>query len=81
MTDDSNTPSQDLKEWESGNEPATDAQLIHAEALAAEAGEPMPDETISKAEAAEKIEELKSKVGEENEDGMDAELSDNLTLR
>jgi hypothetical protein len=51
----------DPEEWSTGDEPITDAQRDYLSALAAKAGEPMPEEDLdrlTKAEASERIDEL-----------------------
>jgi hypothetical protein len=52
----------DPEEWKTGDEPMTGAQESYVHTLAREAGEEVPEE-MSKAEAAEKIEELQQKTG------------------
>jgi hypothetical protein len=51
----------DPEEWKTGDEAITDAQREYLSALAAEAGEPIPEEDLNrltKAEASERIDEL-----------------------
>lgn len=51
----------DPEEWETGDEPITDAQREYLSALAAKAGEPISEEDLdllTKAEASERIDEL-----------------------
>lgn len=52
----------DPSEWTTGNEPMTGAQESYVHTLARQAGEDVPDE-MTKAEASEKIEELREKTG------------------
>ncbi len=49
----------DPSDWVTGDEPATGPQLSYLGTLAREAGEDAPED-ISKAEASQKIDELKS---------------------
>ena len=51
----------DPEEWQSGDDPITDAQREYLSALAAKAGEPISEEELdqfTKAEASERIDEL-----------------------
>lgn len=52
----------DPEDWKTGDEPMTGAQHSYLETLSTEAGETF-DETLSKAEASKKIEELQHKTG------------------
>ncbi|HEK20644.1 MULTISPECIES: DUF3072 domain-containing protein [unclassified Mucilaginibacter] len=52
----------DPDEWTTGNEPMTGAQHSYLKTLSDEAGEDF-DETLSKADASKKIEELQHKTG------------------
>ncbi|MEZ2336329.1 DUF3072 domain-containing protein [Mucilaginibacter sp. RCC_168] len=52
----------DPEDWKTGDEPMTGAQHSYLETLSAEAGETF-DETLSKAEASKRIEELQHKTG------------------
>ena len=52
----------DPKDWTTGDEPMTGAQRSYLHTLAGEAGEQIPDE-MTKAEASERIEELRQKTG------------------
>jgi hypothetical protein len=49
-------------DWKTGDEPMTGAQHSYLETLSSEAGEEF-DETLSKAEASKKIDELQHKTG------------------
>jgi hypothetical protein len=73
MTDDL---TRNPKDWKSGNYPPTDAQRIYLDALSSEVGEPTPKESITRAEASEKIEELRVKTGKDGDDETDTELGD-----
>jgi hypothetical protein len=52
----------DPKDWTTGDEPMTGAQKSYLKTLSEEAGEEM-DETLTKAEAAERIDALQKKTG------------------
>lgn len=52
----------DPDDWTTGDEPMTGAQKSYLSTLCEEAGEEM-DESLSKAEAAKKIDELQQKTG------------------
>ena len=52
----------DPDEWKTGDEAMTGAQHSYLETLSTEAGEEF-DETLSKAEASKKIDELQHKTG------------------
>jgi hypothetical protein len=50
----------DPDEWKTGDEPMTDAQRSYLKTLCQETGEEL-DETLSKAEASKRIEELRER--------------------
>ena len=50
----------DPDEWKTGNEPMTDAQRSYLETLCRETGEEF-DETLSKADASKRIDELRQR--------------------
>lgn len=52
----------DPDEWVTGDEPMTGAQASYLRTLSQEAGEPF-DETLTKAEASKRIDELQEKTG------------------
>ncbi|HEU5013310.1 MAG TPA: DUF3072 domain-containing protein [Roseiflexaceae bacterium] len=52
----------DPEDWTTGDEPMTGAQKSYLTTLATEAGEEI-DETMTKAEASKKIDELQQKTG------------------
>jgi hypothetical protein len=52
----------DPEEWTTGDEPMTGAQRSYLQTLCQEANEPM-DETLTKAQASERIEALQQKTG------------------
>jgi Protein of unknown function (DUF3072) len=54
------TLQRDPDEWKTGNEPMTDAQRSYLETLCRETGEEF-DETLSKADASKRIEELRER--------------------
>ena len=53
----------DPKNWVSGDDPMTGAQASYLTTLCEEAGEDLPANDLSKAEASLRIDELKSKLG------------------
>lgn len=55
----------DPKDWKTGDEPMTGAQESYLETLASEAKEEV-DTDLTKAEASEKIDELRKKTGRDN---------------
>jgi hypothetical protein len=61
MSDQSNTE-KDPDTWVTGDEPMTGAQKSYLETLSQEAGEEL-DESLSKADASKRIEELQQKTG------------------
>lgn len=52
----------DPKDWTTGDEPMTGAQQSYLDTLAREAGEPV-DADLTKAEASQKIDDLRHKTG------------------
>ena len=52
----------DPEEWVTGDEPMTGAQASYLKTLSQEAGEEF-DETLSKADASKRIDELQEKTG------------------
>jgi hypothetical protein len=56
-------PEKDPSDWVTGDEPATGPQQSYLTTLAQQAGEQVDLEGLSKAEASEKIEELKASAG------------------
>jgi hypothetical protein len=55
----------DPADWVSGDEPMTGAQASYLATLSEEAGEALPPEGITKAEASQRIDALKGKLGRE----------------
>jgi hypothetical protein len=53
----------DPANWVSGDEPITGAQASYLTTLSEEAGEPAPPEDLTKAEASQRIDTLKAKLG------------------
>lgn len=53
----------DPDNWVTGDEPATGAQKSYLATLCEEAGEELPPEGISKADASKRIDGLKEKLG------------------
>jgi hypothetical protein len=56
------TAEKDPSDWVTGDEPATGAQQSYLHTLARQAGEDVPEE-LTKAEASQKIDELKDETG------------------
>ena len=52
----------DPNDWATGDEPMTGAQKSYLKTLSEQAGEPF-DDTLSKADASKKIDELQEKTG------------------
>lgn len=52
----------DPSDWVSGDDPMTGAQKSYLTTLAEQAGEALPTDHLSKAEASEKIDALKAKL-------------------
>jgi Protein of unknown function (DUF3072) len=52
----------DPSEWTTGDEPMTDAQASYLKTLSDEASEPF-DESLSKADASRRIDELQARTG------------------
>ena len=55
-------PEKDPEDWTTGDEPMTGAQRSYLKTLCQEAGEEF-DETLTKAEASKRIDELQRKTG------------------
>lgn len=53
----------DPADWVSGDEPMTGAQASYLTTLSEEAGEPLPPEGLTKADASKQIDALKNKLG------------------
>ena len=65
-TEPNNELERDPNDWKTGGEPITEAQKSYLQTLATEAGEEVDGvEDLTKAEAAEKIDELQAKTGRE----------------
>jgi hypothetical protein len=60
--DDNSNTVKDPDEWKTGDEPMTGAQRSYLKTLSDEAKEPF-DDTLSKAEASKRIDELQEKTG------------------
>ena len=56
-------PEKDPSDWVTGDEPVTGPQASYLSTLAQEAGEQVDPESLTKAEASQKIDELKSQTG------------------
>lgn len=55
-------PEKDPSDWVTGDEPMTGPQMSYLRTLSQEANEPF-DESLTKAQASERIEELQGKTG------------------
>jgi hypothetical protein len=62
QADDQSNTIKDPNEWTTGDEPMTGAQRSYLKTLSDEAKEPF-DETLTKAEASQRIDELQEKTG------------------
>ena len=60
MTDETSNTIKDPEDWTTGDEPATGAQKSYLETLSRSTDEDVETENLTKAEASEKIDELKS---------------------
>ena len=58
-----NSAIKDPQQWKSGDDPATPSQQSYLETLAEQAGEEVPDEDLTKAEASEEIDRLRKEAG------------------
>ncbi len=56
-------PAKDPDDWVTGDEPMTGPQASYLSTLAQEAGEDLPEEGLTKAEASRRIEELQERTG------------------
>jgi|GEM_PF-2047018 len=72
MADD--TLQRDPDDWKTGDDPMTPAQKVYAETLTQQAGEPPFPDNLTKAEAAERIEDLRKKLGLEEDDPHDNDI-------
>ncbi len=68
----------DMSQTETGTEHMTDAQRVELELLSRQVGEPMPSEGLTRAEASEKIEELRQQVDEESNMGISKDDTDTV---
>jgi hypothetical protein len=62
QADDQSNTIKDPNEWTTGDEPMTGAQRSYLKTLSDEAKEPF-DDTLTKAEASQRIDELQEKTG------------------
>ena len=56
-------PAKDPDEWVTGDEPMTGPQASYLSTLAHEAGEDLPDDGLTKADASKRIDELQERTG------------------
>lgn len=68
MDDQNDDLQRDPRQWPSGREHMSEAQRIELEMLSNQTGEPTFDENLTKAEASEKIEELREEAGVDDAD-------------
>lgn len=61
-SDDNSNAVKDPDQWTTGEEPMTGAQKSYLKTLSDQAGEPL-DETLNKADASKRIDELQQKTG------------------
>jgi hypothetical protein len=57
------SPEKDPEEWVTGDEPMTGPQRSYLNTLAQQAGEEPPSDSLSKAEASKRIDELQAETG------------------
>jgi hypothetical protein len=62
-TDPGSNTQKDPDDWVSGDEPMTGAQASYLTTLSEEAHEAPPPETLTKAEASKRIDDLKARLG------------------
>ncbi|MBW3592758.1 MAG: DUF3072 domain-containing protein, partial [Actinobacteria bacterium] len=65
---DASNTQKDPEQWVTGDEPMTGAQASYLQTLSQEANEPF-DETLSKADASRRIDELQQKTGRGQQQG------------
>jgi Protein of unknown function (DUF3072) len=61
----------DPEDWVTGDEPMTGAQASYLGTLARQAGEDPPDASLTKAQASERIDELRARAGLTGNEGPD----------
>ncbi len=66
MTDIPESARKDPDEWVTGDEPVTGAQQSYLSTLAQEAGEHVEPESLTKAEASKKIDQLQERTGRDS---------------
>ena len=71
MSEVERNPEKEPEDWVTGDEPMTGPQASYLETLSREAGEPF-DDTLSKADASKRIDELQQKTGRGQPEGGDA---------
>jgi hypothetical protein len=65
----------DPSDWVTGDEPMTGAQASYLETLSRQTGEEVGETDLTKAEASERIDDLREKAGLENTDNRTGERS------
>ncbi|MDN5275516.1 MAG: hypothetical protein JWN33_165 [Candidatus Saccharibacteria bacterium] len=63
----------DSDEWKTTEDPITDAQRVYLQTLSDQAGEPVPDYSMTRAEATTRIEELRKRTGIVSSQDIDTE--------
>jgi hypothetical protein len=61
--DNTSNTRKDPSDWKTGDEPMTGAQRSYLTTLAQEAGENPPPDTLTKAEASRRIDDLRERTG------------------
>lgn len=74
MTADNDDLQRDPEAWKSGDDPMTDAQKVYLDTLSQQTGEPAPPDDLNKAEASEKIEQLRDEAGLKDDDETDNDI-------
>lgn len=73
------TLQRDPDDWKTGDDPMTEAQRVYAETLTTQLGEPSLPDNLTKAQTAEKIEDLRQRAGL-NTDTNDIDTEDDPDL-
>ena len=78
MNDDDDDLKRDPKLTETGHERMTDAQRVELELLSGQAGEPIPNDHLSRGEASERIAALRQQIDEESNTGISEDDTDTV---
>ncbi len=76
QNDTNTSAAKDPKDWVTGDEEVTGPQASYLGTLAQQAGEDVDPTTLSKAEASQKIDQLKEKTGRGQGSGDDGDTAD-----